>query len=217
MKQSLLSPREMLRSITTLPSSSSLFLETVDGPRSRSSWRAASSTICCSSSSSRNHGQIPKLEPFSRSKADRWLREPSLIEKTENDISDYCLALEGDDCYYCWRSYFELKNLERTCQKEDVERLILESGGMRSLMSCIHRMSEMLERTKREAELQKPMEDEEEEKEKPFPKPDGLPKSAEEIEEEEKARMADSAYTRLLRAKGRFPAWYSPLPDHETD
>ncbi|KAK9165309.1 hypothetical protein Scep_000500 [Stephania cephalantha] len=198
----------MLRLITTLPSSSSLFLETVDGPRSRS-FRAASTTIC-SSSSSRNHGQVPKLEPFSRSKADRWLREPSLIEKTENDISDYCLALEGDDCYYCWRSYFELKELERTCPKKDVERLILESGGMRSLMSCIHRMSEMVETKKREAEPQKPME-------KPFPRPDGLPKSVEEIEEEENARMADSAFTRLLRAKGKFPAWYSPLPDHETD
>lgn len=47
--------------------------------------------------------------------------------------------------------------------------------------------------------------------------PDGLPKSAEELEEEERARMPDSSYTRLLRTKGRFPAWYSQVPDHETD
>ena len=47
--------------------------------------------------------------------------------------------------------------------------------------------------------------------------PDGLPKSAEELEEEERSRMPDSPFTRLLRTKGRFPAWYSPAPDHETD
>lgn len=49
------------------------------------------------------------------------------------------------------------------------------------------------------------------------PIPDGLPKSLEELEEEERARMPDSPFTRMLRTKGRFPAWYSPAPDHETD
>lgn len=32
----------------------------------------------------------------------------------------------------------------------------------------------------------------------------------EDLEEEEKARMPDSPFTRVLRTKGRFPAWYSP-------
>lgn len=40
------------------------------------------------------------------------------------------------------------------------------------------------------------------------PIPDGLPKSREELEEEEKARMPDSPYTKLLRAKGTHPVWY---------
>ncbi|PQM35974.1 CCG-binding protein 1 [Prunus yedoensis var. nudiflora] len=34
---------------------------------------------------------------------------------------------------------------------------------------------------------------------------------------EESARMPDSPFTRLLRIKGRHPAWYSATPDHETD
>jgi len=32
----------------------------------------------------------------------------------------------------------------------------------------------------------------------------------EDLEEEEKARMPDSPFTRMLRTEGRFPAWYSP-------
>lgn len=27
-------------------------------------------------------------------------------------ISDYCLTMEGDSSYNCWRAYFELKELE---------------------------------------------------------------------------------------------------------
>ncbi|MCD9560441.1 hypothetical protein HAX54_019123 [Datura stramonium] len=40
---------------------------------------------------------------------------------------------------------------------------------------------------------------------RPCPIPDGLPKTREELEEEEKARMPDSPYTKLLRAKGTHP------------
>ncbi len=57
----------------------------------------------------------------------------------------------------------------------------------------------------------------EKEIERECPIPDGLPKSLEELEEEERARMPDSPYTRLLRARGTRPAWYSHAPDHETD
>lgn len=55
---------------------------------------------------------------------------------------------------------------------------------------------------------------------KPLHIPDGLPPTAEELEEleeAEKARMPDSPFTRLLRSKGKLPAWYTPRPDHETD
>jgi hypothetical protein len=29
--------------------------------------------------------------------------------------------------------------------------------------------------------------------------------------------MPDSSYTKLLRSMGKYPAWYSEAPDHETD
>lgn len=41
-------------------------------------------TICCSS---RNNAYIPKLEPFSRSKFDRIVKDPPLIQKSENDLA----------------------------------------------------------------------------------------------------------------------------------
>ncbi|GKA54361.1 CCG-binding protein 1 [Tanacetum coccineum] len=108
------------------------------------------------------------------------VKDPPLIQKSENDIADYCSTLEGDRSYSCWRAYFELKDLEKEAPKEEVERMIIES---RSTLRC----------------------------------QDGLPKSREEMEEEENGKMPDSPFTRLLRAKGKFPAWYSPAPDHETD
>lgn len=53
--------------------------------------------------------------------------------------------------------------------------------------------------------------------EKPFPIPDGIPKTREELDEDENGLMPDSPFTRLLRSKGSHPAWYSEVPDHETD
>lgn len=43
------------------------------------------STISCSSS--RTPANIPKLQPFSRTKFERAVKEPPLIEKTENELS----------------------------------------------------------------------------------------------------------------------------------
>ncbi|KAI3817278.1 hypothetical protein L1987_11067 [Smallanthus sonchifolius] len=42
--------------------------------------------ICCSS---RNNAYIPKLELFSRSKLDRIVKDPPLIQKSANDLADY--------------------------------------------------------------------------------------------------------------------------------
>lgn len=42
------------------------------------------STVRCAS---RNQAYIPKLEPFSRSKFDRAIKGPTLIEKCENELS----------------------------------------------------------------------------------------------------------------------------------
>ncbi|KAI3446045.1 hypothetical protein Pfo_002710 [Paulownia fortunei] len=172
------------------------------------------STICCSVS--RNNPYIPKLEPFSRNKIDRAVKEPPLIQKSENQIADYCLTLEGDDSYSCWKAYFELKDLEKEAPKEEVERLIIEAGGVKSLISCVHGVASIHKAKKDCSDTLKPM-NLENTRASPCPIPDGLPKTSEELEEEEKARMPDSPFTRLLRARGRHPAWYSPAPEHETD
>ncbi|KAI7757529.1 hypothetical protein M8C21_017075 [Ambrosia artemisiifolia] len=176
-------------------------------------------TICCSS---RNNAYIPKLEPFSRTKLDRMVKDPPLIQKSENDLADYCSTLEGDQSYSCWRAYFELKELEKEAPKEEVERVIIESGGVKSLIGCLHGISE-IHKAKKQLEngtnVDNNMKSEKNtatvERGRACPVPDGLPKSREEMEEEEKGKMPDSPFTRLLRSKGRSPAWYSPAPDHE--
>ncbi|CAJ1939357.1 unnamed protein product [Sphenostylis stenocarpa] len=177
-----------------------------------SSTRHASFVVC---SSSRSQPYIPKLEPFSRTKFERAIKDPPLIEKSENELSDYCLTLEGEESYSCWQAYFELKDLERESPKADVERLILETGGVKSLIGCLHGIASMQKVKKDGMELRKNVKPEEGERLCPIP--DGLPKSDDELREEEQARMPDSSYTKLLRTMGRHPAWYSPAPDHETD
>ncbi|XP_052194847.1 CCG-binding protein 1-like [Diospyros lotus] len=171
------------------------------------------SAICCSS---RSNAYIPKLEPFSRTKLDRAVKEPPLIQKTESQLADYCSTLEGDASYGCWRAYFELKDLEKQFPKDEVEKLIIQTGGVKSLVGCLHGIAAIHQR-KKESNGSIKTPNGEATAERHFHVPDGLPKSAEELEEEEKARMPDSPFTRLLRTKGKFPAWYSPAPDHETD
>ncbi|KAK4849146.1 hypothetical protein QYF36_021401 [Acer negundo] len=181
------------------------------------------SIVCSSSSSSssnNNSNHIPKLEPFSRTKLERAVKDRPLIEKSENDLSDYCSTLEGDDSYSCWKAYFELKDLERAMPKQDVEKLILQSGGVKSLIGFLHGISSILKGKVHGFGLDKPTTSSVKEgnhDHPPCPIPDGLPKSLEELEEEEKGRLPDSPYTKLLRNKGKFPDWYSPAPDHETD
>ncbi|XP_023642792.1 CCG-binding protein 1 [Capsella rubella] len=167
-----------------------------------------------------NTRDVPKLELFSRGKFDRILQDPPLIEKAESELSDYCSTLDGDDSYSCWRAYFELKELEREKPKVEVENLILQTGGVKSLIGCLHGVASMEKdnnRTKNGLDVV----EEESVSEKGMRLhvhiPDGLPKSEKELEEEEKSKMPDSAFTRLLRAKGTIPAWFSHAPDHETD
>lgn len=107
--------------------------------------------------------------------------------------------------------------IQKETPKEDVEKLILQVGGVKSLIGCLHGIAAMhQDRKNKEFNLAKPLNAEKAGR-IPCPIPDGLPKSKEELEEEEGARMPDSPFTRLLRTKGRLPAWYSPAPDHETD
>ncbi|MFS7998478.1 putative CCG-binding protein [Helianthus anomalus] len=111
---------------------------------------------------------------------------------------------------------------QKEAPKEEVERVILESGGVKSLIGCLHWISE-IPKAKKQSQNESNVNNNYMKQEntpvveggRACPVPDGLPKSREEMEEEEKGKMPDSPFTRLLRSKGRSPAWYSPAPDHE--
>uniref|UniRef100_A0A7C9ERU4 Uncharacterized protein n=1 Tax=Opuntia streptacantha TaxID=393608 RepID=A0A7C9ERU4_OPUST len=78
------------------PASSSFLLDTTDSnannsiPSSSSLRKSLNFNpgISCSASSSRTHGHgIPKLEPFSRTKLERAIKEPPLIEKSQRQLA----------------------------------------------------------------------------------------------------------------------------------
>ncbi|KAF5196538.1 Ccg-binding protein 1-like [Thalictrum thalictroides] len=203
-----------MRSIALPSSSSSALLLRSSQSQSQSRYFSTTKISC---SSLRSHVYIPKLEPFNnRSKIERGVKEPSFIEKSETELLDYCSVLEGDDSFNCWTAYFELKDLERKLSKDEIEKLIHETEGVKSLIECVHGVSSIY-KTKNEEKNESLKPVEKKHVEEHFPIPDGLPKSEKEIEEEEKGRMPDSPFTRLLRTKGKFPAWFSQAPDHETD
>ncbi|XP_015690087.2 CCG-binding protein 1 [Oryza brachyantha] len=170
----------------------------------------------------RNYDSIPKREPFSSSRSvlDEFLRqEKPLVQQTKDQITDYCTTLEGDECCSCWDAYFELNKLEEELPKEEIARMVKDSeGDPRYLINSIHHRSDlrkkMAEKSRNSvssnslSQAAKP---------RPFPVPDGLPKTQEELDEEQEALMPESSYTRLLRRMGRYPDWYTPRPDHETD
>lgn len=190
------------------PSATVLFESFVDVARSRSA-----RFVC---NAQRSSASIPKLGPFSRSRIDRRMQEPSFLQKCENDLTEYCTTLEGDESHSCWRAYFELKDLEKEMSKDEVEKFVRQTGGRKSLIECLHGLTALEKKAKNK---QKPVAviAEEERHKPPLPVPDGLPKTREELEEEERARMPDSPFTTLLRSMGRHPAWYSEAPDHETN
>ena len=97
--------------------------------------------------------------------------------------------------------------MQRETPKSDVEKLILQAGGVKSLIGCLHGIAGIHKGKKKAFSSTEPLSSEKSERHVPIP--DGLPKSQAELEEEEKGRMPDSPYTRLLRTKGKFPAWYN--------
>ncbi|KAJ6716688.1 CCG-BINDING PROTEIN 1 [Salix koriyanagi] len=199
----------MIKSLLIRSIPSPLLIETKDV--NRSSKRVVSSIITCSSSINNNAFNVPKLDPFSRTKIERAVKSPPLIEKSENELADYCSTLEGDDSYSCWRAYFELKDLERESPKDEVEKLIIQSGGVKTLIGCLHGISSMHKGKKNAFNMAAPP-NVMKERVRRCPIPDGLPKSLEELEEEERARMPDSPFTRMLRTKGRFPCLVLSCP-----
>ncbi|GAB2267279.1 hypothetical protein Dimus_002265 [Dionaea muscipula] len=175
----------------------------------------------------RRKSRTPKLEPFSMSKMDRLLKNPPLIERTRNELADYCGRLEGDECYSCWDAYLELRYLEKECSKREVENLITVDGaaGLKALVQRLHRRTAMIKNSKQQEQVaaaaapaaREPQHD----LLKPNPKtepdtdrhiPDGIPIAKSEEEEEEGGIMDDSPYTRMLRviARGGYPTHYNP-------
>ncbi|KQK13028.1 CCG-binding protein 1 [Brachypodium distachyon] len=170
----------------------------------------------------RDYDSIPKREPFSSSRSilDEFFRlEKPLVQRTKDQITDYCTTLEGDECCSCWDAYFELNKLEQELPKEEIASMVKESqADPRYLISSIHHRSESRKKMAEKARSSVPSSSlGQTAKPRPFPIPDGLPKTQEEIDEEEEALMPESPYTRLLRRMGRYPDWYTPRPDHETD
>lgn len=106
--------------------------------------------------------------------------------------------------------------IQKESPKKEVERLIIESGGVKSLISCVHGVA-AIHKDKKKCNNSNKRTNIEHKVESSCPIPDGLPKTLEELEEEEKCKMPDSPFTRLLRARGTHPAWYTPAPEHETD
>ncbi|KAJ8572315.1 hypothetical protein K7X08_008826 [Anisodus acutangulus] len=96
-------------------------------------------------------------------------------------------------------------NLQEKAPKEEIERLILQAGGVKTLIGCLHGISDMHIAKKESKESAKAVNLEAKAAKRPCPIPDGLPKTREELEEEENARMTDSPYTKLLRARGTHP------------
>lgn len=110
---------------------------------------------------------------------------------------------------------------------------VSSGDGIESMISSLHRFSASHrrlkesngstntlneEKTKKETSGAAPKALNEEKakvKEEPKYVPEWMPKSIEELEEEEKARMADSPHARLLRAMRVYPSWHTPRPDHD--
>lgn len=179
---------------------------------------------CSSSSSSGSCNYIPKSKPFNSSFLDRALKDPPLIQKTENWIADYCTTLEGDECYSCWRAYFELKELEEEEAKEDVERMIVDAGGMKSLIKRVHQVSsnhkaDKEEQAMKSAALSKVRDEELRKKTKKVPEhvPDGIPKPGEEMKDVADEMYSGSPHMNLLRAMHIYPSWYTPAPGYCMD
>ncbi|KAL6894005.1 hypothetical protein ACP4OV_008103 [Aristida adscensionis] len=170
----------------------------------------------------RNYDSIPRREPFSSSRSvlDEFLRqEKPLVQRTKDQITDYCTTIEGDECCSCWDAYFELNQLEQELPKEEIARMVKDSeGDVKYLIDSIHHRSNLRKKMAEKAHSSVSSSSlGQTTKTRPFPIPDGLPKTQEELAEEEEALMPESPYTRLLRRMGRYPDWYTPRPDHETD
>jgi hypothetical protein len=164
---------------------------------------------------------VPKMEPFNQSRISRLVREPSLLEKAENAISDKCTILEGDEAYRCWEALFEFENIKETYQVEcDIatgeerenacrplerfENLVRQSGGVSGLIDNIRMVAKT---TKRQQEPTA---------EQATPMVEAVPREGEDsVPLEESGLLPESNLTRMLRHNGLLPPWFTQRPDHD--
>jgi hypothetical protein len=81
----------MIKSLLLRSFPSPLLIEARDV--NRSSKRVVSSTITCSSRSD-DALNIPKLDPFSRTKIERAVKSLPLIQKSESELAGKCFKLD---------------------------------------------------------------------------------------------------------------------------
>lgn len=192
-----------------------------------------------SSSYSISSEGVPKMEPFNRSRVSRLSREPPLLEKAEQAISDRCSILEGDDAYRCWEALFEFENLKEelsgncniaphseratACRPlERLEHVVRQSGGVRSLINNVQMLAKVNEmrkaadkepgkqgNTRSCVESKNQEGDFESEKSQYFHEAGSFPPSKEELELEMNDKMPESSFTSVLRAMGIPSPWLS--------
>ncbi|KAL5648168.1 hypothetical protein ACJX0J_042523, partial [Zea mays] len=172
----------------------------------------------------RNYDFIPKREPFtsSRSTLDEFLRlDKPLVQRTRDQITgcsgeraqeENVLAFE----ITCLLDSYSSNAAQQDLPKEEISRMVKDSeGDVRYLIESIHHRSDLRKKMAEKSRNSVPSSSQgQTAKPRPFPVPDGIPITQEELTE---ALMPESSYTRLLRRMGRYPEWYTARPDHETD
>jgi len=83
---------------------------------------------------------------------------------------------------------------------ERTENLVRQSGGVKSLIGNVSTIAKMPKlQNEAQSKEQIPMTSSSSPKEHPFIQPDELPKSHEDLDEEEREKMPVSPYTKMLR------------------
>ncbi|CAK9876772.1 unnamed protein product [Sphagnum jensenii] len=168
-----------------------------------------------------HHNSLPpKMEPFSRSRISRLMREPSLLEKAEQALSDRCMVLEGDEGYRCWEALSEFENIKEAYETqcniapshergtachplERFENLVRQSGGVSGLIDNVIMVAKV-------AKLPHGVD-------KPLVLPEAgepLNNSMEEETKDDSGLLPESLTSQMLRHQGRPAPWFTHPPDH---
>ncbi|GAB2210501.1 hypothetical protein Drorol1_Dr00015768 [Drosera rotundifolia] len=188
---------------------------------------------CCSLSSSESEDSdsmtrkkhTPIKDGFTMSPIEFLFKNPPFIERTRNELADYCGRLEGDECYRCWDAYYDLRYVQNECPKEEVENLIIDSGGLKALVRNLHSRAALVKSLNREEPATSKVAASEPSTKMDKPEstseaasavddrqiPDGIPEPGSTDEkEDEDGTLDDSSYMKMLRviARGHYPTHY---------